>query len=147
MMCIYNVQWISGAYHGVLIAIKPHIFKMAHVSLWLASICWTKSLLCNNAFKQGFSYFQSLLIQSYTSRRFCTDSKLEKSNPLHLSRRRDIPFGCSTVKHHLSGRWELSIWTFLCVEKLQTALGCIRPDVSATRSDAFQCSTSQNISF
>jgi hypothetical protein len=61
------------------------------VSLWLATFCWIKSLLCNDAFKQGFSYFQSLLIQSYTSRRFCTDSKLEKSDPLH-------PSGCSTVQ-------------------------------------------------
>jgi len=31
--------------------------------------------------------------------------------------------------------------------KLRTVLDCILPDVSATRPDAFQCSTSKNISF
>jgi hypothetical protein len=79
---------------------SPQTFVL--VSNWLHST--EQNHFYVDAFKQGFSYFQSLLIQSYTSRRFCTDSKLEKSNPLHLSRRRDIPFGCSTVKHHLSGR-------------------------------------------
>jgi hypothetical protein len=68
------------------------------ISLWLAAFCWRKSLLCNDAFKQGFNYFQSLHIQSYSSRRFCTDSKLEKSDPLHPFRRRDILFGCLTVQ-------------------------------------------------
>jgi hypothetical protein len=74
------------------------------VSLWLTALCWTKSLLCNDAFKQGFSYFQSLLIQSYTSRRFCSDSKSEKSDPLHSSRRLDILSGCLAVKAS-------SVWT------------------------------------
>jgi hypothetical protein len=31
----------------------------------------------------------------------------------------------------------------ICVQKLRTVLGCICPDVSATRPDAFQCSTSK----
>jgi hypothetical protein len=36
-------------------------------------------------------------------------------------------------KHHPSGRRELSVWTFLYVEKLRTAPACIRLDVSAAR--------------
>jgi len=46
----------------------------------------------------GFQYFQSLHIQRYVSRRFCTDSKSDNSDSLHLSGRRDIPFGRSTVQ-------------------------------------------------
>jgi hypothetical protein len=64
----------------------------------LAAFCWTKSLPCNNAFKQGFSYFQSLHIQSYTSRRFCIDSKSEKSDPLHQARQHDFSSGRLTVQ-------------------------------------------------
>jgi hypothetical protein len=37
--------------------------------------------------------------------------------------------------------------TFPCVEKFQTALACIYPDVSAARPDDSQCSTSFRISF
>jgi hypothetical protein len=35
----------------------------------------------------------------------------------------------------------IPVRTFLCVEKLRTALACIRLDVSTTRSDDSQCST------
>jgi len=35
----------------------------------------------------------------------------------------------------------------LYVQKLQTVLSCIHPNVSATRPNAFQCSTSKRISF
>jgi hypothetical protein len=35
----------------------------------------------------------------------------------------------------------------LYVQKLQTVLSCIHPNVSATRPNAFQCSTSKMISF
>jgi hypothetical protein len=69
---------------------------------WLHSV--GQSLLCNDAFKQGFSYFQSLLIQSYTSRRFCIDSMSEKLDPLYPFGRCDIPFGSSAVKAS-------SVWT------------------------------------
>jgi len=64
----------------------------------LAAFCCTKSLPCNDALKQGFSYFQNLHIQSYTSRRFCTNSKSEKLDPLYPSERRDIPSERSTVQ-------------------------------------------------
>jgi hypothetical protein len=35
----------------------------------------------------------------------------------------------------------IPVRTFLCVEKLQTAPACIRPDYSAARPDDTQCST------
>jgi len=50
-------------------------------------------------------------------------------------------------KHHPFGRRELSVRTFLYAEKLRTAPACIRSDVSATRLDDTQCSTSYGISF
>jgi hypothetical protein len=50
-------------------------------------------------------------------------------------------------KHHLSRRRDLSVQTSLGVQKLRTVLSCIRLDVSATRPDTFQCSTSKKISF
>jgi hypothetical protein len=49
-------------------------------------------------FYQGFSYFQSLHFREMFSRRFCTDSKLEKSDPLHLFGQRDILSKRSIVK-------------------------------------------------
>jgi hypothetical protein len=49
-------------------------------------------------------------------------------------------------KHHPSGRRELSVWMFLCVQKLRTVLNCIRPNILATRLDAFHYSTSKRIS-
>jgi hypothetical protein len=50
-------------------------------------------------------------------------------------------------KHHPSRRRELSIRTFLYVEKLLTVRACIRPDILATRLNATQCSISYGISF
>jgi hypothetical protein len=50
-------------------------------------------------------------------------------------------------KHHPSRRQELSVRTFLYVEKLRNIPGCIRPDVLATRPDTFQCSTRKRTSF
>jgi hypothetical protein len=50
-------------------------------------------------------------------------------------------------KHHPSGRRELSVRTFLCVKKLRTVPSCIRLNVSLTRLDTVQCSTSYGISF
>jgi len=53
---------------------------------------------------------------------------------------------CSSLLHP-SGWRELSVRTPICIQKLWTVIGCIRPDVSATRPDALQCSTSKMISF
>jgi hypothetical protein len=50
-------------------------------------------------------------------------------------------------KHHPSKWKELFVQMSLYVQKLQTVLGCIRSDVSATRPDAFQWSISKMISF
>jgi hypothetical protein len=50
-------------------------------------------------------------------------------------------------KHHPSRRQELSVRNFLCVKKLRTAPACIRPNISAARPDATQCSTTYGISF
>jgi hypothetical protein len=69
------------------------------------------------------------------------------SVPLHPSGRHGIPSGSSYVKYHSSGRRELFVRTSFCVQMLQTTLDYIRPNISTTRPDAFQCSTSQKISF
>jgi hypothetical protein len=68
---------------------------------------------------RGLVSFRSLL-QRYVCRRFCTDSKSKKSDPLHPSERRDIPSDAQLSKHHLSERRELSVRTFLSIEKLWT---------------------------
>jgi len=72
-----------------------------------------------------------------------------KSYRIPCIRSDDLIFrpGDQLSKHHSSGWQELFFWTFLCVEKLQTAPSCIHPDVSATSPDAFQCSTRKRISF
>jgi hypothetical protein len=75
-------------------------------------------------------------IQS-ASRRFCTIYKSENSVPCQPSGRCVI----------LSERVELSIRTFLSVEKLRTAPACIHQDISATRPDDSQCSAIFRISF
>jgi hypothetical protein len=70
-----------------------------------------------------------------------------KSDPLHPSGRRGIPSEHSSVKKHPSGLRDLSVRTPIYIQKLRTVPGCIRSDISATRPDAFQCSTSKMISF
>jgi len=97
--------------------------------------------------KQGCCYFQSLHFSYMLQEDSVQNSRHCSSSPLHLFGRRDILSGHSFVKHHPSGRWELSVRTPFCVQKLRTVLGYIRSDVSATRLDAFQCSTSKMISF
>jgi hypothetical protein len=52
-----------------------------------------------------------------------------------------VQFPCNRLdaqlsKHHQSGRQELYVRTFLCVEKLRNALAYICLDVSAARPDA-----------
>jgi hypothetical protein len=71
----------------------------------------------------------------------------------HLSKVPDVRTMCHIVwmpiclKHHPSGRQELFVWIFPCVEKFRTALASIRSDVSAARPDDTQCSTCFRISF
>jgi hypothetical protein len=113
----------------------------------ITAFCWTKSLLYNDAFYQGFSYFRSLHFRAM----FLEDSAQipSKSNQIPCIRPDDMIFrlDAQLSKHHSSGRRELSFRTFLYVEKLRTAPGCILPDVSATRQDAFQCLKRKKILF
>jgi hypothetical protein len=73
--------------------------------------------------------------------------KSEKSNPEIPSGRPCQPSRCSSVKQHPFGRRSYSIWTPLSAQNLRTVQGCIPLDISATRPDAIQCSTSKRISF
>jgi hypothetical protein len=113
----------------------------------LAAFCWTKSFLCNDAFYQGFSYFQSLHFRAM----FLEDSTQipSKSSWIPCIRLDNVIFhpNAQLSKHHPSERRELFVRTFLCVEKLRIATGCIRPDILTTLPDAFQCSTRKRISF
>jgi len=97
--------------------------------------------------KQGCCYFQSLHFSYMLQEDSVHNSRQCSSSPLHPSRSRDISSGLSFVKHHPSRRRELSFRTPFCVQKLRTVPSCIRPDVSTTRPDALQCSTSKRISF
>jgi hypothetical protein len=95
----------------------------------------------NDAFNQGFSQFLEV---------FFRDMFLEDSAQIPSQRNR-IPWirpddviyrlDAHLSKHHPSRRRELTVRAFLYFEKLWTAPACIRPDVSAARSDATQCST------
>jgi hypothetical protein len=120
---------------------------MLIVSFWLAAFYLTKSLLCNDAFYQGFNYFLSLHFRVM----FLEDSAHipSKSNRIPCIHPDDMIFrpDAQLSNHHPSGRRELSVQTFLCVEKIQTALGSIRPDVSATQPDAFRCLTREGFRF
>jgi hypothetical protein len=97
--------------------------------------------------KHGCCYFQSLHFSYMLQEDSVHNSRQCSSSPLHPSRSRDISSGRSFVKHHPSRRRELSVRTPFCVQKLRTVPSCIRPDVSTTRPDALQCSTSKRISF
>jgi hypothetical protein len=106
----------------------------------LATFCWTKSLLRNDAFIRGNCFIQSLHFCFVIQEDFVWISRQLNSIPLQPFGRRDIPFGHSTVQAS-------SVWTFLYVEKLQTVPAYICLDVSVARLDATQCSISYGISF
>jgi hypothetical protein len=96
---------------------------------------------------QGCCLYSESTFQLCVWRRFCAGFKTEKLNPFHPSRRPCQPSTHSSVKQHPSGRHGYSVRTLISVQKLQTILGCIYLDVSATRPDPIQCSTSKRISF
>jgi hypothetical protein len=117
-------------------------------------------LVCNWLHSVGQNYFHVMMLLNRDSVIFrvflfrvilLEDSAQIPSqrNRILCIRPNDVIFHLDTQlsKHHLSGRRELSVRTFLCVENLRTVPGCIRPDVSATRMDAFQCSTRKMNSF
>jgi len=97
--------------------------------------------------KQRCCYIQNLHFSYLLQEDSLQNTRQCCSSPLHPSGRCGISSGRSSIKHHPSRRWEFSIWTFLYVKKIRTVPGCIRPDVSATRPDVFQCSTIKMISF
>jgi len=111
-------------------------------------------LVCNWPHSVGQNHFFVMMLFNRdsaiqtTSRRICTIYKLENLVPCQQSGRCDIPSRTPNYpKHHSSGWRELSVRTFFCVEKLQIAPACIRPNVSTARLDDSQCSTSFRISF
>jgi len=91
-------------------------------------------------FIQGCYFIQSLHFSYELQEYSMQNSKRCSSAPLH-------PFGwCGILSGHSSIKAS-SVWMSFYVQKLRTVLGCIHPDVSVTRLDAFQYSTSQRISF
>jgi hypothetical protein len=58
------------------------------------------------------------------------------------SRPDDVSYRPDAHQTKASSIWTkwISVWTFLCVEKLRTAPACIRPDDLAARPDDSQCS-------
>jgi hypothetical protein len=81
-------------------------------------------------FVQGYCFIRSLHFSFVLLRRLCAEFK-----------------AVSTIPLQLFGRWELSVQTFLCMEKLQTASACIRPDNSTARPNTVHCPISYGISF
>jgi hypothetical protein len=74
-----------------------HLLNL-YVSLWLATFCWKKSLLCNDVFYTGMLFYLESSLQLWASRRLCAEFKTYWSVPLQPSRRRDIPSRHSTVQ-------------------------------------------------
>jgi hypothetical protein len=85
------------------------VFDTKPVSLWLGAFYWTKSLLCNDAFYQGFSYFQSLHFRAM----FLEDSAQiqSKSNRIPCIRMDNVIFcpDAQLSEHHPSEQRELSV--------------------------------------
>jgi hypothetical protein len=86
---------------------------------------------------QGCCLYSKSTFQLCASRKFCVESKTVKSDPLHPSGRPCQLSWRSSIKQHPFGLPSMS---------KQAVQGYIRSDVSATRPDAIQCSTSKRIS-
>jgi len=80
----------------------------------------TKSLSCNDAFYQEFSIFRVFIFREM----FLEDCAQIPSqrNRIPCIRLDDVIFRLAArlSKHHSSGRLELFVWTFLCVENLRS---------------------------
>jgi len=131
----------SFTWRGLLVCDWLHSVRQNHFYIMLL-------------FNQGYYYIQSLNFGYVLQEDSVQNPRQWSSNPLHPFERRGILFGRSSVKQHPSRRWDLSTRTPICIQKLQTVPGCIHsdvlathPNVSATRPNAFQCSTSKRISF
>jgi hypothetical protein len=101
----------------------------------------------NDAFNQGFSQFLEVFFRDM----FLEDSVqiLSQRNRIPCIRPDNMIFRIDThcPKHHSSEQRELSVRTFLYVDKLRTLPACIRLEVSTACLDATQCSISNGISF
>jgi hypothetical protein len=106
------------------------------ICIWL----WLECVVCNWLHSVGQNHFYVMMLLNRDSVIFRV--VLLEDSVKFPSQRNRIPCIClddmvfhtdaQLSKHHLSGRWELSIQTFLCVENVQIVPGCIRPEVSAT---------------
>jgi hypothetical protein len=137
-MC--NIQCLS-----IYIVYKTDIMTLL-VCDFLHSV-WQNYFYIMLLINQGYCYIQSLHFSYVLQEDSVQNSRQWSSSPLHPFGRRGILSGCSSVKQHPSGRQDLSIRTPICVQKLRVVPDCIRSDVSATRLDALQCSTSKRIFF
>jgi hypothetical protein len=121
--------------------------------LQLDAFCWKKSLICKDAFYQGFRYsevLQKILhnlqvrkIVSLSAVRMTCHPVWTPSCPDDVSNRLDSH---QTKASFVRTTW-IPVLTFLCVKKLRTAPACIRPDVLAAHPDDSQCSTKLQIFF
>jgi hypothetical protein len=111
-------------------------------------------LVCNwpHSVGQNHLFVMMLLnrdsaIQS-ASRRFYTIYKSEKFSSLPAVRTTWYTVWTPNCPKHNPSRWrELSVRTFLCVEKLPTVPAWIHPDVSAARPDDTQCTSGRHSMF
>jgi hypothetical protein len=79
-----------------------------------------------------------LQVRKFSSLSVVRTSNCPKHHPFG---RRGFQSGCPSAKASSVRVTWIPVQTFLYVEKLRTALACIRPDVSASRPNDTQCST------
>jgi hypothetical protein len=95
---------------------------------------------------QGCCYIQSLHFSSVLQED-CVEFKIVKFKSLVSVW--TMWYSVRTLIYQTSSIWttRFSVRTPICVQKLRTVPSCICLDVSTTRSDVLQCSTSKGISF
>jgi hypothetical protein len=126
------------------------------VSILALFFVWTKSLMCKDAVNRDSTFRVMSVVSACNSEEIqvlCQPSG-RSSHPIrtpiyplfHPSGRRVIPSGLQTDQHHPSGRRAPSVRTPTLYREASVP-GCIRPDVSAARPDAFQLSNGSLIPF
>jgi hypothetical protein len=140
-------DWVQALRHDISL-LTYHQYFSSHLLVcnWLHSV-GQNHIYVMLLFKQGCCFYLESSCRLCASRRFCADFKIEKLNTLHPSERPCQLSGLSSVKRHPSRRHGYSVRTPISVQKLRSVQGCICSDVSTTRLDAIQCSTSKRISF
>jgi hypothetical protein len=106
----------------------------------LVAFCWTISLLHNVAAFTGMLLYPESTLQLCSSRRFCEVFKEVYFGSLSAVWMTWYFVRTLISQQHQSERRDLSVRMPLCVQKLRTVQGCIRPDVMANRPDAIQSS-------